>query len=259
MTSYLMEDAREAARLVGKVEAPEWIRNYCTAWLDGPQQILDLGAGPGVLAQALAAFFPGARIVATDLQVRRFDPELPGRIHANAARAEELPFADGSFDAVFSRLLFQFLPDPAACMREIARVLRPGGRALVQDLDGQLVWHDGMDPELEHDCEVVRAALVATGFDPFVGRRLRRLGIAAGLVCDRVLVQPYHLIAGTISRVEDALWLQKLQIAAPRIAAALGSPAAGESFIDRYMAHLRSPATLTYSMLFSCYLRVTDG
>ena len=43
------------------------------------------------------------------------------------ASAEELPFADGEFDALTFTYLFRYVDDPAAAIRELARVVRPGG------------------------------------------------------------------------------------------------------------------------------------
>src|SRR5207245_9871776 len=55
------------------------------------------------------------------------DAGLGGRIELGAARAEELPFADGAFDAVAFTYVLRYVSDPGASVGEIARVVRPGG------------------------------------------------------------------------------------------------------------------------------------
>jgi ubiquinone/menaquinone biosynthesis C-methylase UbiE len=77
-------------------------------------------------------------VVATDISPRylRQQAVSVGRVlgampdvHA-AADAEALPFDDGQFDAVYSQVVLYRLPDPARALREIERVLAPGGRYL---------------------------------------------------------------------------------------------------------------------------------
>ena len=94
-------------------------------------RVLDVGAGSGYASLPAAA--TGADVVATDVT-----PELLeiGKRHARergltlrwqVADAEELPFADGEFDAVMSCIGAMFAPDQAATARELLRVCRAGG------------------------------------------------------------------------------------------------------------------------------------
>jgi SAM-dependent methyltransferase len=104
-------------------------------------RVLDLGAGDGYLCELLAA--RGARAVGVDFshgELARFRDRIgrlgpgPGQDPASdapipvAARAQELPFADGVFDACVSHLAFMLMEDAPAVVRELARVLVPGGR-----------------------------------------------------------------------------------------------------------------------------------
>lgn len=100
------------------------------------ERVLVDGAGTG----ADLDFIPhGVEVVATDLT-----PAMVDRIRARAARlgrhvdvrvmdAQALGFPDDSFDAVILHLIVAVVPDPSRAMREVARVLRPGGRATVFD------------------------------------------------------------------------------------------------------------------------------
>ncbi|HEX6291442.1 MAG TPA: methyltransferase domain-containing protein [Herpetosiphonaceae bacterium] len=94
--------------------------------------ILELGVGTGL---NLRAYDPAARVTGIDVEL-----PLARRAHVRArsrdARvllgdAQRLPFPDASFDYVTSALVFCSIPDPALALREVARVLRPGGH-LVQ-------------------------------------------------------------------------------------------------------------------------------
>jgi len=97
--------------------------------------VLELGAGSSPLAPML----PAPRRVACDLSA-----DMLGRADAGLARvlsdAQSLPFADASFDGVFSINLLEHTPDPARVAREAARVLQPGGRFLAVTPNGDLEW-----------------------------------------------------------------------------------------------------------------------
>jgi ubiquinone/menaquinone biosynthesis C-methylase UbiE len=100
--------------------------------------VLDVATGPGHLAVALA----GLGLRATGLDVSRTCVEIAREKAAAAGVAAEfhegnaaaLPFPDASFDFAVCRASFKNFSDPAGALREMRRVLRPGGRALVADL-----------------------------------------------------------------------------------------------------------------------------
>ena len=90
---------------------------------------LDVGCGSGALTAALAALLGPASVAAVDpsaVQVEACVARVPGA-DVRVASAAALPWADGAFDAVLSQLVMNFLPDAAAGLREMCRVVRPGG------------------------------------------------------------------------------------------------------------------------------------
>jgi ubiquinone/menaquinone biosynthesis C-methylase UbiE len=106
----------------------------------GEWLILDVGSGAGNSVFALLARFARARVVASDLSLpllrilRRVlheeQPHDAARVATVQQNAEDLSFAEGSFDLVCGGSILHHLLEPAACLRECARVLKPGGFAL---------------------------------------------------------------------------------------------------------------------------------
>src|SRR5260370_33669103 len=109
-----------------------------------------------------------------------------------------MKFASGSFDLVYSRMLLQYIQDKETAVAEMVRVCMHGGVVLMQDLDGQLVWHYAEEALMQETILRVMKSLSETGFDPFVGRKLFWLGRNAGLENLHVQVEVYLLIAGEI-------------------------------------------------------------
>jgi demethylmenaquinone methyltransferase/2-methoxy-6-polyprenyl-1,4-benzoquinol methylase len=115
---------------------PRWRRALIEAIGPRPgQRLLDVATGTGMVAFALAG--RGADVVGLDqsdhmLAVARSKlarrPGLAGRVSFIEGEAERLPFGDCEFDALTFTYLLRYVDDPAATMRELARVVKPGGR-----------------------------------------------------------------------------------------------------------------------------------
>lgn len=94
------------------------------------QRLLDVGCGTGHhLAELRARGFDGAGVDGSADMLEQAAAVNPG-VELRLADVEHLPFADASFDIVVCIEVLRYLPSPAACLREMARVLRPGGICL---------------------------------------------------------------------------------------------------------------------------------
>ncbi|MFF2376870.1 SAM-dependent methyltransferase [Streptomyces xiamenensis] len=156
----------------------------------GPgSEVLDLGCGtggPGVrLARATGARVTGVSISAGDVALagaRAAAEGVAGQVRFELADAMELPYGDASFDAVLAFESIVHLPDRGRALREIARVLRPGGRLVLTDLVER-----GAPKEDEHKRRAVAEMLAIWRAAPMT-RAEDYPGFArdAGLVIDEI-------------------------------------------------------------------------
>jgi ubiquinone/menaquinone biosynthesis C-methylase UbiE len=116
-----------------------------------PRDVLDLGCGTGNLIFEAARRWPGARMTGLDGSVGMLEvaqgeqANLPGSTRARLsfihAYADSLPFPDASFDLVMTAFVLQQVPDRMTVLREICRILRPGGTIAIYG------WLDiGLEP-----------------------------------------------------------------------------------------------------------------
>jgi demethylmenaquinone methyltransferase/2-methoxy-6-polyprenyl-1,4-benzoquinol methylase len=127
-------DAAGAAMSGG--QDPRWRAALVRAVPVGPgDRVLDVATGTGMVAAALVRR-TGAHVIALDQSSQMLgglrarlarDPLLAASIEPRLGEAEALPFPDASFDAVTFTYLLRYVDDPAATLRELTRVVKPGG------------------------------------------------------------------------------------------------------------------------------------
>jgi demethylmenaquinone methyltransferase/2-methoxy-6-polyprenyl-1,4-benzoquinol methylase len=115
-----------------------------------PNQVLDVATGTAGVAVALATTTT-AHVIGVDIseamleqgRLRVTSEGLAERVRLEPGRAEELAFANESFDAVSFTYLLRYVEDPAATLTELVRVLRPGGVMASLDffVPPNPVWH----------------------------------------------------------------------------------------------------------------------
>ncbi|MBI1749611.1 MAG: methyltransferase domain-containing protein [Acidobacteria bacterium] len=173
-----------------RAEFAEFLAPPCGA------RVLDVGCGPGHLARLLAR--RGCRVTGVDRGrrllrlARRWaaqDPEAAARsIEFHRAPAERLPFSGGVFDLTLATTVVYFVAQPAAVLREMVRVTRPGGTVATldphasmnrrsvrdfcerrhlgpQDTRKLIAWAIASERCLRFEAHELRALLVAAGLE----------------------------------------------------------------------------------------------
>ncbi|HEX2893033.1 MAG TPA: methyltransferase domain-containing protein [Marmoricola sp.] len=132
--------AGEYGRFMGRFSEPLGFLFAHDAELEPGQRALDVGCGAGALTARLVERLGVEQVAAVDPSERfvaAVRERFPG-LDVQSGSAEALPFPDDAFDASLAQLVVQFMSDPVAGLREMARVTRPGGRvaACVWDMAG---------------------------------------------------------------------------------------------------------------------------
>ncbi len=102
------------------------------------QTVADIGTGTGILASELARL--GVQVIGVDNSSRMLDAarakleaESITGVELRRGEAHSLPIDDAEVDAAFAHMVLHYLPSPAEALREMARIVRPGGAAIVVD------------------------------------------------------------------------------------------------------------------------------
>jgi ubiquinone/menaquinone biosynthesis C-methylase UbiE len=111
--------------------------DYLTRRLEGSEDVLSVGCGPAIIERALSE--RGFRVTGLDVSQEALNC-APDRIRTVAARAEDMPFPESSFDAVIYIASLQFIEDYRKAIEKTERVLRPDGKLIVMLLNPASVF-----------------------------------------------------------------------------------------------------------------------
>jgi arsenite methyltransferase len=186
--SGVMQFDEETSRKVEPIyQTPEVIaqRRQVLKALDlrAGEQVLDIGSGPGLLADEMAASVGrNGRVCGIDTSEdmlamsRKRCADKPWTEFQKADVAE-LPYRDDSFDAAVSTQVYEYVVDVPAALTELYRVVRPGGRVVVMDTDwGSLVIHTKNEVRMERILSVWNEHCVHTELPRTLSRQLREAG-----------------------------------------------------------------------------------
>lgn len=242
----------ERLRLLDKVYGPSTREMLLDAGLGEGKRALDVACGIGAVSCWMATQVgPAGSVVAADVNP---DQLVVSKWHC--AKCEHLPieyveasayatgFADECFDLVHMRLLLCHLTEPGKVLREVYRVLKPGGAFVCQDLMISSIFCSPRCAAYERFIELGHATGRALGVDYDFGARLPAAALDAGFhSIDVRLAQPAYL-AGP----EKRLWEYSFAEAAP-VALSVGAAAATREEVDGLLREMAEFAADEHTLI----------
>jgi SAM-dependent methyltransferase len=252
---YFMDDPREGDRLDKKVNATEFVTKYLKSYLSDVvnQRILEAGSGSGAIIKALGEEYADHSFIGIDIsedRINQANAKIRNQNNVKAIKANiyQLPFPDNHFDFIYSRFLYEYLQQPLEATQELFRVCKPGGKLLLQDLDGQFTQYPEGSTELT---EVLAFLRNQTGFDPNVGRKLFNFGKTAGFNFLNAEIEVYHKKFGILDSYNYELWALKLDIAIGYLKQELPNANSLENLKNQFLTSLRDENTILFSNLIT--------
>ncbi|CAG7645170.1 class I SAM-dependent methyltransferase [Actinacidiphila bryophytorum] len=182
VSSIASSPEREIERLSAQVELfwPDESRHYRDNGLRDGIAMVELGSGPGFTTGKILQLHPAIRVTAVEIDPLlvevagdRLSRAYGDRLDIVQASILDTGLPSDTYDFALTRLVLEHLPDPVAAVREVARILKPGGRAVFVDNDFEM--HLMTSPHIPALAELYGAycrSRADEGGNPTIGREL---------------------------------------------------------------------------------------
>jgi SAM-dependent methyltransferase len=217
-------------------------------------RVLDVGCGSGSMSRLIARSYPQADVTGVDLREQYLDfalcrarEEDIQNLTFRSADAFALPFADATFDVVWTKYLLQWLKEPKRALKELQRVTRPGGIVVSCDFSGFAIEHYPVTPELDRQVRQVMRVLV----DCDIGRKVSPMMLSLGFrdVAVEIEVDKIFTVIGRIDAERRWNWQKQLQAARLHLIRIIGSEAGADQFVETFLGIYDDPATCSITTL----------
>ena len=159
--------------------------------LEDGMSLVELGSGPGFITKKLLDMLPNSEITALDIDetllkdakayLTSEKPEAVSRLQFVHASVTDTKLPENTFDFAYARLLYQHLPDPVSASLETYRILKPGGKLVIYDIDDEISGIISPEtPAWNQLKKKFAQAQAAKGGNRYIGRQLWRILENAG-------------------------------------------------------------------------------
>ena len=156
---------------------------YLAPYLEPGLSLLDVGCGPGTITSEFAERLAPGRVIGMDASaevIAKASEFVAPNLAFEVGDAYALPYPDDSFDIVHAHQVLQHVGRPVDVLRELRRVVKPGGIIAARDVDyAGTIWFPQL-PGLDEWMHVYQAVHRGNGGEPDAGRRLKAWALEAG-------------------------------------------------------------------------------
>ena len=218
-------EGRKRLEVLARVLWPTTSRLLIEAGLAPEMTCLDLGCGGGdVTVQLAASVGPGGHVLGVDmdeikLDLARQSAARLGLAHVQFRRMNVQDWDERSqYDCIYSRFLLTHLADPLHVLRQMLHAVRPGGMAIVEDIDFNGCFCHPPCPAFDAYVQLYRAAAARQGADADIGPKLHGMFVDAGWQDVKInVIQPSfasgegkQMAVLTFINITDSLLAEKL-------------------------------------------------
>ena len=223
---------------------------YLLPHLRAGMDILDVGCGPGTITCDLARIVAPGRVTGIDrapevlAQASDLARERGVDVRFEEGDVYALAYGDATFDVVHAHQVLQHLADPVAALREMRRVLRPGGIVAVRDGDYSSFSWAPLDSHLDRWLAIYREVARRNGGEPDAGRFLKKWALEAGFTDVRAGSSTWTWADADTCAWWADLWADRITIsplAEQAIAYGIAAPAELEDIARAWRAWAKAP------------------
>lgn len=256
---YLMDFANETSRLELKTKASDVKNQALWAGIRPGMRVADVGCGSGKTTAILHELVQPGEVIGIDgsnqrVSFAREHYEQPG-IRFECKDIRERLDDLGTFDFIWMRFILEyFASDSFDIVKNVSRILKPGGILCLIDLDYNCLTHYEMSPKLESAINSLLLKLQANAnFDPYAGRKLYSHLYTLGYNSINIKVDAHHLIYGNLNKIDAQNWAYKLEVATRKVDHNFEEFEGGyEEFKAEFISFFTNPKRFSYSPLISC-------
>lgn len=169
--------------------------------LSGNETLLEIGCGVGAQTKQLLHHWPHLTIYSIDLSPHHLASATEylhkeiadNKVRLTRTNAEHMPFGEQAFDAALTIWVLEHVRRPEQILCEISRVLRPGGKMILSEVDNDSFRFFPENPIIHSWWDRFNAFQQAGGADPFIGQRLDELARQTGF--NDIRTEPIYLVS----------------------------------------------------------------